>query len=112
MGTGEAINAFIESGDFDAADGENFMFSWRMVPDIMFRGTPDPAAIVTVSLRGRDYPGSDLTTVATGDVMPSTKQIFWRARNRHWSFRAESNDTGYGWRLGKARIEVRLDGRR
>ena len=32
-------NVFIESSDFDIADGEEFSFLRRIIPDIKFTGT-------------------------------------------------------------------------
>jgi len=35
-----------------------------------------------------------------------------RGRARQIALRVESTATGFGWRLGKTRLEVREDGRR
>jgi hypothetical protein len=40
-GTPAAINAWIETSQFDIGDGHNFAFVWRMLPDLTFRGSTD-----------------------------------------------------------------------
>ena len=37
--TTTAINAYIQSSEFDIDDGHNFGFIWRIVPDLTFRGS-------------------------------------------------------------------------
>src|SRR5690606_25721705 len=54
-GDGEPINAYIESGDLELADGQSFVFVRRLLPDFEFSGTA-AAANVQVSIKGRRYP--------------------------------------------------------
>lgn len=109
---GVGMNPFIESADLDLGDGDNFMFAHRIIPDIDFRDNTDPNAVVTLSLQGHSYPGEAQVEVSTSQVLPATEQVFIRMRRRQIALRAESSGTGYGWRLGHTRVDVREDGRR
>jgi hypothetical protein len=106
---GEALTAFVESGDLEIGDGNSFMFMNRIIPDFSFKGT-DPS--VSMTIKGKDYPLQDASVLATTTVTSSTGQSVIRARSRHPSIRIESTGEGYGWRLGTLRMDVRQDGRR
>tara|TARA_R110000851_G_scaffold177519_1_gene324350 strand:+ start:141 stop:1985 length:1845 start_codon:yes stop_codon:yes gene_type:complete len=106
---GEALTAYIESGDLEIGDGNAFMFMNRIIPDFSFKGS-DP--VVDMTIKGRDYPLQDSTVLATTTVTQSTTQSEIRARSRHPVIRIESTGEGYGWRLGTLRLDVRQDGRR
>ena len=106
---GEALTAYIESGDLEIGDGNAFMFMNRIIPDFSFKGS-DP--VVAMTIKGRDYPLQDSTVLATTTVTQSTTQSEIRARSRHPVIRIESTGEGYGWRLGTLRLDVRQDGRR
>ena len=108
---GEAMNAYIESGGIELAEGEQFMFLTRMIPDFEFRGTTSSAAL-NVVIKGKDFPLQDGQTLSTSLVTEDTKQSFIRARARETVVRIESTGTGYGWTLGDLRFDMRSDGRR
>lgn len=108
---GEAMNAFIESGGVEIGDGEQFMFINRMIPDFEFRGTTASAS-VDITLKGKDFPLNDASTLATANVTENTGQSFIRARTRESVIRVQGTGTGYGWTLGTLRFDVRPDGRR
>ena len=130
--TPAAINAYVQSSDFDIGDGHNFGFVWRLIPDITFDGsntaTPGaptyPVAYFTVRPRqnpGANYGSSDDPAVAskqsyasttTYNVQQFTQQIYVRIRGRQMAFKIESVDIGTQWQLGAPRIDVRPDGRR
>ncbi|MDA9272040.1 hypothetical protein N9Q05_01485 [bacterium] len=114
-----AINAFIESSAVDIAEGDQFMFASRLLPDITFRkstGTP----LATFTLKAKNFPGGALfgddatTTVrsATVPIEQFTTQTFVRIRGRAMALRVESNQTETSWRLGVPRLDIRTDGRR
>ena len=48
--TTTAINAYIQSSEFDIDDGHNFGFVWRIVPDLTFRGSTAASPVVTMTL--------------------------------------------------------------
>ena len=103
--------AFIESGDIEMGDGERYMMLSRMIPDFTFSGDTGSASMDVV-VKGKDFPLESLTTLSTSTVTSSTEQSFIRARTRSSAIRVESTGTGYGWRLGDLRFDMRPDGRR
>jgi hypothetical protein len=127
-----AINAYVQSSDFDIGDGHNFGFVWRLIPDLTFDGSststpgsaPYPVAYFTVRPRqnpGANYGSSDDPTVTgkqsyaattTYNVQQFTQQVYVRIRGRQMAFKIESLDIGVQWQLGAPRIDVRPDGRR
>jgi|TARA_R100000458_G_scaffold58844_2_gene67819 hypothetical protein len=119
-GSQVAINAFVESSDFDIGDGQQFMLLNRILPDLSFNGSTaaNPAALFTI--RSRDFGGDNFTEspsdsairTATSPVEQYTDKIDLRARGRQMSIRVENTAVGVKWRLGAPRIDVRADGRR
>jgi len=121
-----AIDAYVQSSDFDIGDGHNFGFVWRLIPDITFDGSSSatPTAYFTVRPRqnpGANYGASDDPAVAsaqsyasttTYNVQQFTQQVFVRVRGRQMAFKISSSDLGTQWQLGSPRIDVRPDGRR
>lgn len=108
---GSAMTAFIESGDVEMGDGERYMLLSRMIPDFTFSGDTDSASMDVV-VKGKDFPLDGLSTLSTSTVTSSTQQSFLRARTRSSAFRIESSGSGFGWRLGDLRFDMRPDGRR
>ena len=124
-----AINAYIQSSDFDIDDGHNYGFVWRMLPDITFDGSTSPAPSVpqvTFTLRPKQNPGAPYNTAPSPlvnttqsyavrhvyNVQEFTEIIYSRVRGRQLAFRVESNTLGTQWQLGVPRMDVRPDGRR
>ena len=106
---GSPMTAFVESGDLEIGDGEGFMFLSKVIPDFSFDGV-DPAVAITV--KGRNYPLQDASTLSSVTINQSTTESDLRARARHPVIRVESTGSGYGWRLGTLRFHIRQDGRR
>jgi hypothetical protein len=110
-------NVYIESSDFDIADGEEFAFISRMIPDVKFLSN-STAGQVNMVLKVRNFPGDTLTTSSTSVISNTTQQAYVRARARQAVVRIESDDdateanTSTGWRLGTTRLDIRADGRR
>ena len=112
-------NVFIESGDIDIDDGEKFGFVKRIIPDVKFFGSNSTGGQISLVLKTRNFPGDSLTTNSTNTVTSSTQQNHVRARSRQMVFRVKSDDsaattarTGFRWRLGANRFEIRPDGKR
>ena len=112
-------NVFIESGDIDIDDGEKFGFVKKIIPDVKFFGDNSSAGQINFVLKTRNFPGDSLSTNSTNNVTSSTQQNYVRARSRQMVFRAQSDDdaatglrTGFRWRLGANRFEIRPDGKR
>ena len=109
---------FIESSDFDLADGEKFVFARRIIPDFKFIEDSNNGS-VNVVVKTRNFPGDSLTTNSTNEVSSTTQQSHIRARARQMALRIESNDDAtndgnlsIGWRLGATRIDIKSDGKR
>ena len=106
---GSAMTAYIESGDLEIGDGNNFMMIDRVLPDFSFSGN---SAEITMTIKGSNYPLETPSSLATATITESTTQANVRARARHTVLRIESSSAGYGWRLGGFRFGMRQDGRR
>jgi len=115
-----AINAHIESSQMDLADGEQFAFIRRIIPDITFEDSTAASPTVTFTTKVRDFPGANydsedaatVTRSATAPVEQFTNQVHLRLRGRSFALRVSSSDTETQWRLGSSRLDVRPDGRR
>ncbi len=115
-----AINAHIESSQIDLADGEQFAFIRRLIPDITFENSTAASPNVVFTTKVRDFPGGNydsedaatVTRSATTPVEQFTNQVHLRLRGRSFALRVDSSDTETQWRLGSARLDVRPDGRR
>jgi hypothetical protein len=124
-----AIDAYIQSSDFDIGDGHNFGFVWRIIPDLTFDGSTTPAPdkpAVTFTVRPRQNPGAAYGSGATPTVESAqsyanqkyytvqefTEIVYTRIRGRQMAFKISSNTVGTQWQLGVPRIDVRPDGRR
>jgi hypothetical protein len=108
---GSPLTAYIESGSLELDPGQRFMFMSRIIPDFKFRGTTS-TNMVSLIIKGKDYPLQNLNTKSTSTVGSSTDQVFVRNRMRQAAIRVESTGLGYGWRLGDLRFDIRSDGQR
>jgi hypothetical protein len=120
------IEANITSAEFDLDDGHNFMFLWRVLPDITFRGSQASSPSVRMYMQPLKNSGSGYTTppsvggennrpITRTAVLPVeefTGQIFTRVRARQMSVKVESDGLGVTWQLGAPRLDLRPDGRR
>ena len=117
---GSALTAYIESSQIDIADGEQFSFIRRMIPDLTFRGSTAGSPSANITVKTRNFPGgnylqstsSAITKSASVPVEQFTDQVHLRLRGRSFAMRVESTASGVGWRLGSPRLDVRPDGRR
>ena len=133
-----AIDSFIESADMGIEDGDSFVLTKRVIPDINFTNsdtataqgaTLTPEVQVTVGVR--NFPGAAVSTsnvdgtsnnsagntlsrdvVTTASIDQYTNQVFVRARGRQMNFKIASEDVGVQWQLGTTRVDFRPDGRR
>ena len=124
--TTTAIEAYVQSSDFDIGDGHNFGFVWRILPDVNFNGSSVNAPEVTMSVKPRqnsgtaygtaDSPavtsGDDFSTRQTYNIQEFTGQVYTRLRGRQMAFKIASTGLGVAWQLGSPRIDIRPDGRR
>ena len=104
---GLALTSFIESGDADISDGENFTFINKIIPDFK-----NQVGNVKVTLKSRDYPSDSQTSGEVKTIEPSTRFINTRIRGRQVSLKIENDSTNQNWRLGTMRINAKQDGKR
>lgn len=116
---GAPMESYIQSSDFDLGDGEEFMLSRRVIPDVDFSGSTANTPEVDFMIRPRNFPGSayqddafDSQAVVQTAVNTYTDQVFIRARARQMALKIQSTDLGVNWQLGSPRLDVRKDGRR
>jgi hypothetical protein len=121
------IPSYLISSDFDIADGDQFAFVWRMLPDLTFRGssTTNSAPKVMLELVPLKNPGSGFNVPASvgGEsarpvvrsvavpVEEFTQQVNIRVRGRQLVMRISSADLGVAWQLGSPRLDLRTDGK-
>jgi hypothetical protein len=111
------LEANISSSDFDLVDGDQFILTKRIIPDINFDGSTAASPEVTMYIRPRNFPGNDYSNTETGRVIQTsvgvyTDQIFMRARARQMAVEIASVDLGVQWQLGSPRLDGRPDGKR
>jgi len=115
----QAMDSYIQSADFDLDDGEQFMLTRRVLPDITFSGSIASNPEITFQLRPRNFPGSrvssdpaDTQRIVETTVGQYTDQIFVRARARQMALKIRSDTLNVNWQLGSPRLDVRPDGKR
>jgi hypothetical protein len=113
------MDSYIQSSDFDLDDGDNFMLTRRILPDIGFDGSTAASPEVTLTIRPRNFPGStfsadaaDTQRVIETSIGVYTDQVFVRARARQMALKVRSENLGVQWQLGAPRLDARPDGRR
>ena len=118
------ITAFIESADIGIDDGDSFVLTKRVIPDVNFVNSSTSSPEVEVTVGVRNFPGARTDTddvagntltrdvVTTASVDTYTNQVFVRARGRQMNFKIASDTLGTQWQLGATRVDFRPDGRR
>ena len=113
------MDSYIIANDIDLADGEQFMLTRRLIPDVNFTGSTVAQPEVKIQLRPRRFPGNPATVSTTDQksvietsVDNYTGEVFIRARARQMGFRIGSDTLGVQWQLGMPRLDARQDGKR
>lgn len=121
-----AIDAYIQSADFNIGDGHNYGFVWRMIPDVTFDNSNVASPTVDFTLKPRQNPGSNYNVETASPVVSAnnysgqrtytvqqfTQILYVRVRGRQMAFRVGSDTLGVAWQLGAPAIDIRPDGRR
>jgi hypothetical protein len=112
-----AMESYIASSDFDLVDGDQFILTKRIIPDMNFEGSTANTPTVTMYIKPRNFPGSAYTNIESDNVIETsvdvyTEQIFMRARARQMAIEVASTDLNVQWQLGSPRLDGRPDGRR
>jgi hypothetical protein len=112
--------AYITTNDFDLIDGDQFILTKRIIPDVDFAGSTAEAPVVYMTLKPRNFPGANYTSEPEKSVTQSTtipisqytNQVFLRARARQMGFKIMSDGLDTQWQLGSPRLDGRPDGKR
>jgi hypothetical protein len=113
------MTSFISSSDFDIGDGEQFMLTRRVIPDINFNQSITNTPEINLTIKSKDWPGSgfnndpfDTQRVSKTVVGTYTNQVFIRARGRQMALQISSDQLDVQWQLGAIRLDSRPDGKR
>jgi len=126
---GEDMDSYIESGELDISDGDNFSFVSRAIPDLEIFGASDSSSMASVnlSIQGRDFPGQASASKSSTDISfsydqessgrdatytPVSNGTSIRARARSIAIRYSASANDFRWRLGESRFDFRPDGKR
>jgi hypothetical protein len=116
---GLPLTAYIQSSDFDLMEGDQFMLTRRIIPDINFEGSTASNPEANFVVRPRNFPGGAYQTNASNTqrviqttVTQFTNEVFMRARARQVALRVESSGLDTQWQLGSPRLDMRPDGKR
>ena len=104
---GSAMTAYIESGDIDIADGDNFMSISRFIPDFK-----NQVGEVDVTVKSRPYPATTQTTHGPFAIATTTTKQDTRIRGRQLALRVSSDAVDDKWRYGTLRFDGKPDGMR
>ena len=102
-----AGNSFIQSGYFDIADGEDFVFLDKIIPDFA-----DISGTLTITVYGQSFPNGGVKTKGPYTITSTTPYITVRMRARQILLRIDSTSTNAFWRLGAIRTLTAPDGRK
>jgi hypothetical protein len=111
------MTSYIASSDADLVDGDQFILTKRIIPDMNFAGSTAALPAVTMYIKPRNFPGSAYSNIDSQQVIETsvdiyTEQIFMRARARQMALQIESTALDVQWQLGSPRLDGRPDGRR
>ena len=115
-----AVEAFIQSAPIDLGDGEVFSYVRKLIPDITFRTSTNPAPQADYTIDAFNYNGglqvsSDTANIVKSSSVPVeqyTEKVDLRVRGRAVSLKISSNQVGTTWRTGLNRLDIRPDGKR
>lgn len=115
-----AIEAFIQSAPIDLGDGEVFSYVRKMIPDVTFRESTNPAPQVDFTIDAFNYNGglqvsSDTANIVKSSSVPIeqyTEKVDLRVRGRAIALKISSDQVGTTWRTGLNRLDIRPDGKR
>ncbi len=112
-GSSTAINAFVQSYDFDlegqGTEGEQFLAVRRFIPDFkVLEGT----AKVTLAVKSFPSQEESTTGLSPFSITSSTTKKDTRARGRYVNIKIENDDVDQNWRFGTFSLDVQPDGGR
>ena len=115
-----AVESFIQSAPIDLGDGEVFSYVRKLIPDITFRTSTNPAPQADFTIDAFNYNGGLQVSTDTANIVKSssvpveqyTEKVDLRVRGRAVSLKISSDQVGTTWRTGLNRLDIRPDGKR
>lgn len=104
----ETLISFVESADFDIAEGNSLMFMDRLIPDYEM---PNGGKI-RMKITTQQFPESTQQIVKEFDITETTQKIDFRARGRQAKVRVSCESNATSWRWGSLRLALQPDGGR
>jgi len=104
---GVAMTAYLKSGDVQIAQGDEFAFVSRLIPDVQ-----NQSGTLNLDFEFSRYPNDTTPVSKSTSFTSTTNKVDLRGRGRSFTANLVSNTTGTAWRLGTLRFEVQPDGRR
>ena len=115
---GNQLISSIQSAYFDIGNGEEFMYFSRVIPDVSFTNSvgAETSGSLDVTLTVKDFPNDAGTEVINktfnSNLSPQVNQLLVRARGRQAALKYTTGGTGFGWRIGDIRLDLKTDGRK
>ena len=100
---GSAMTSYIESGDIDIADGDQFISVSRFIPDFK-----NQVGNVDLTVKSRPYPATTQTSHGPFAIATTTTKQDTRIRGRQLALRVSSDAVDDKWRYGTMRLTVNL----
>jgi len=105
---GSAIQAHIQSADFDLDQGDQLFLMNQFIPDTT-QGTGD----ISLTVGAKLYPNDAEIAYGPYTISSTTEKLDLRIRARQMNIKLSSDTaTGDRWRVGLPRINIQPDGRR
>ena len=95
---GSAMVTYAQTGFFKIADGQEYTFIERLIPDAILQN-----CTLQITLYFQEYPGPNAPVTVVGPLSytAATNYLIVRGRNRFVSIKIGSSDLGSFWRLGE-----------
>ena len=94
------------------------MYFSRVIPDVSFTNSvgAEASGSLDVTLTVKDFPNDAGTEVINktfnSNLSPQVNQLLVRARGRQAALKYTTGGTGFGWRIGDIRLDLKTDGRK
>jgi len=102
-----AMTAYIQTADIPIADGDQFMFVKKIMPDFK-----NMNGALSVQINTLAYPQSTVYSSTIFTVYSTTTKVDFRGRGRLLNVIMKSTDLNTSWRMGTMSLEIQPDGRR
>ena len=107
-GTGDStLTSYVESADFDIADGNALMFMDRVIPDYDISTGKIKMKVIT-----KQFPESSKSITKEFDITGATQKVDFRSRGRQAKIRVSCASNNSSWRWGSIRLALQADGGR